>query len=768
MNLPCNVRARRLLTLAVAGALLPAVSLAQTTATAPAATESKEEVLQLTPFEVSTARDKGKYVQEETVAVTKFAVPLINVPQNVFVFNRNLLDDLNTGALRDALAYNVGIQGGLYSTGGSYRGFSNQEKLKDGYKTSAFFDYDPIHFERIELLKGPSAVMYGRTEPGGITNYVTKRPVPGADFAVFTFGTGKNNKNTRKNFNLDINQSYEIEGHNPLDIRITGAFREYQDSRDSQTENGRQTQNSLRVAATHWIGSKTRVYANYMYYKRYFHTQFGRYASFAVGVPQATPGHTIPFSLVYGRDPFEDYGRGREFYWEFNDTQLIIDHKLSDTLDFRFGFNLHKRTNQDYLLNIAATTLNGQGAIRQTGVQFNINNVWYPDTQAHFVWKPAPEHNILVGYSVNWAFEKVRQWFNSRNADGTAFSRTYIPANGIPQELPKDYFLLPTAHNDDERKYASIMLNYLGGFMDEKLHIMAGVAINDITQEFHKTSIRTNPAPTLSTDDVNPQVGAIYKITKDVSVFALASQSTQFTTTRNSFGDYFGPITGDGFEGGLKFAYKNGTINGTLTYYTVDQSNNVVFDPLAESFAYRQSVQAGTPNPALLGDQAAVGTTRASGIEFEVNAAFTPQFNVTFGYAHSNQVFHENPNPVIRGTKVANLEPNKITLMARYDFDPTPDKGFFVGLGTVWIDKVYGGFSPGSNNTKTFYAKGGTRIDGFVGYKFKGYGIKQQIKLQVIGANSPIGFSSGFDPVANDRYYLKAKPIVNLDWTVRF
>ena len=221
-------------------------------------------------------------------------------------------------------------------------------------------------------------------------------------------------------------------------------------------------------------------------------------------------------------------------------------------------------------------------------------------------------------------------------------------------------------------------------------------------------------------------------------------------------------------EGGLKFAFKDGRFNGTLTYYNVDQKNNVVFDPLANSFAYQQTVTAGTPNPALRGDNVAAGTTNSKGFEFELNGLIQPNWNVTLSYAHDDQKFKSDPQAFRQGTSVPSVEPNKLTLMTRYDFAESGGQGFFVGGGLIYVDKVYGGFSPGSNNTKTYWVKGGTRLDAFVGYRFKGFGRQQQIRLQGIGINSPVAFNAGFDPVANDRYYLKAKPIINLDYTVTF
>lgn len=759
----------RLHVLTSCSVLLTATSPALHAQAAPAnATPNVEgETVQLIPFEVSSTRTPAPYIQEEVVSVTKFAVPLIDVPQNIFVFTRELLEDLGVGEMRYALSYNASLQGGPFSVGGSYRGFSNQEKLKDGFKMSAFFDYPPAHFERIELLKGPSAVMYGRTEPGGITNYVTKRPIPGREFAIFKLGVGRNNKQTRQHYEFDLNQSFAAPGGKTVDVRITGAHQEFEDMVSGSTSNGKSPQDSIRIAATTWLTPQTRLYASYLFYERIYNTQFGRYASFAVTVPQTTPGHSMPFSMVYGRDPFEDYGHGREFMWQYNDTQLILDHKFSSTLDFRFGFNLHKRSKEDYLLVVAADTTR-PGNIVQTNINKDKSDAWFPDAQAHVVWKPRPGHNVLLGYSHNWFYTNDKVWNQQRNADGTPFRRSYNPAQGIPGSLPGDVAYINTAVNRTERSYFSWIANYHGGFMDNRLHVMAGIALNDITEKYPRTATRPNPPREFDTNDTNPQIGLTYKLTPNYALFALASQSTQFSITQNSFGEYFGPVTGDGFEGGLKFQIAQNRINGTLTYYSTEQSDVIVFDPLAESLAYRQSVQAGAPNPALRGDQVPGGTTSSEGFELDVSGAITPQWNVTFSYAHNDQKLKKNPNPVLQGTRVVNNEPNRLAVWTRYDFHGESTKGLFIGGGVIWFDKAYAGFAPASNNTRTYWRDGTSRLDVLLGYKFRAFGRDQQIKLSGFGINQPKSFTAGYNPAVNDFYYLKSKAIWYLDYQIAF
>jgi iron complex outermembrane receptor protein len=139
-------------------------------------------------------KDKGstaKYVTNRTMSGTKTNTPILEIPQSISVINRNELDmrgvHLN---FTEALRYVPGVvpdQFGFNGTGFEYlgmRGFNvqttanfrdNLSQTATGLYFAAFIT-DPYSLERVDVLRGPTAVMFGRGDAGGIVNRITKLP----------------------------------------------------------------------------------------------------------------------------------------------------------------------------------------------------------------------------------------------------------------------------------------------------------------------------------------------------------------------------------------------------------------------------------------------------------------------------------------------------------------------------------------------------------------------------------------------------------------
>jgi outer membrane receptor protein involved in Fe transport len=155
------------------------------TATPPAA--ATEEVVALTPFEVSATANHG-YVTTSSMSASRIAVPITELPASVVVVNEKLIADTVAVELRDTLSLVSGIQQSAPPQGSneiSMRGYTLVGAQRDGVtdylmstgsEASGGFDYALA--ERIEIVKGPSGVLYGAHNPGGIVNLISKRPLP--------------------------------------------------------------------------------------------------------------------------------------------------------------------------------------------------------------------------------------------------------------------------------------------------------------------------------------------------------------------------------------------------------------------------------------------------------------------------------------------------------------------------------------------------------------------------------------------------------------
>ncbi|MGP6433930.1 TonB-dependent siderophore receptor, partial [Pseudomonas paraglycinae] len=138
------------------------------------------------------ARTPEGYAPATTISATRTDTPLRDVPQTVVPVPRQVLEDAAATRIDTALDLaGVGRSnnfGGLGLTEVTIRGFSVFDYYRNGFPISRGYPNAPdvVAIERIEVLKGPSAFLYGRGDPGGTFNIVTKQPLAERSLAIGT------------------------------------------------------------------------------------------------------------------------------------------------------------------------------------------------------------------------------------------------------------------------------------------------------------------------------------------------------------------------------------------------------------------------------------------------------------------------------------------------------------------------------------------------------------------------------------------------------
>jgi len=161
------------------GAFLRAQTAPAPRATTQPATKAKEGIVALKEFIVSETEDKG-YAATSTSSVTRTQSALIDTPMVVNVLTRAFIDDTQAGELYDALKYVPGVS--LESNVGDsvmMRGYTVRNQFTDGIfdnQNQSQMGAEPFQFERLEVLKGPAALVYGSTAIGGLVNRIRKQP----------------------------------------------------------------------------------------------------------------------------------------------------------------------------------------------------------------------------------------------------------------------------------------------------------------------------------------------------------------------------------------------------------------------------------------------------------------------------------------------------------------------------------------------------------------------------------------------------------------
>lgn len=165
---------------------LPATIFGQSApAGAPAANTTTGDVVELSAFEVSSTANRG-YVTTSSLTASRIAVPITELPSTVIVINEKLIHDTVAVDMRDTFNFISGVNHGNQGTASqeqnaiSLRGYTVSSSQRDGVTDrmiTAQGGFDYSYIESIEVVKGPSGVLYGSHTPGGVINFISKRPL---------------------------------------------------------------------------------------------------------------------------------------------------------------------------------------------------------------------------------------------------------------------------------------------------------------------------------------------------------------------------------------------------------------------------------------------------------------------------------------------------------------------------------------------------------------------------------------------------------------
>jgi len=262
--------------------------------TAPATTRavaSADEKIELTPFEVRTERDRG-YAASNAVSGTRTNTPIAEIPFNIQVVTEELLSDLYARQPTDALNYfgavstrpfdsAEALQGTVDLFGRArIRGLDSSVNLRNGVRS---FDQPLSHIvARVELVKGPAAVLYGLSEPGGVYNSITKTPLFDRAFTRGSVSAGTyDNYRSTIDFNRPLNKQ--------LAFRLNAVWQQIGTEHDFS--DGQET--AITPQLTWKPFSKTQLMVEYEYDDRERGNPEGHRYRFANSSPSTTAAVTI-------------------------------------------------------------------------------------------------------------------------------------------------------------------------------------------------------------------------------------------------------------------------------------------------------------------------------------------------------------------------------------------------------------------------------------------------------------------------------------------
>lgn len=145
---------------------------------APTSVEGEPPVLEARPVQVTAQRESYSVSHAQTA--TKTDTPLMDTPMSVKVVPQQVMLDQQVVRIDQALRNVSGVISGAEGDQQfNVRGFDQFNFYRDGYpfQSQWFHGEDLTNIDRVEVLKGPGSILYGRSEPAGIINFVTKQPL---------------------------------------------------------------------------------------------------------------------------------------------------------------------------------------------------------------------------------------------------------------------------------------------------------------------------------------------------------------------------------------------------------------------------------------------------------------------------------------------------------------------------------------------------------------------------------------------------------------
>jgi iron complex outermembrane receptor protein len=664
------------------GFLLPAhFAVAQTSSTEPV--KKLDDVVTLSPFTVNAESEEG-YYSPQAVSGTRTRTELIDLPMNMTVFNENFINDIGARDLVDIVSFASGVSGGGTAAsdlangdtlGFILRGQGGFVPNRNGFRRLRAVD--PVTISRVEILKGPSSLLYGQASPGGSVNYITKRPVQHKIMST-TLRTGSYDYYRGE---VDVNVPTE---NKKLAVRFVGA---YEDSK-SWMARYHNKQTVLYPSMTWWIRPETTLTVEYESTKRRQNPQSS--IPFSNTINPQVPGALGAVDLHWnnrGPDDFFDVTMSvftAEFIHKFN-ANLTLRANWSDS-----SWEDNTRTNTSNLTIANATALTLAGRSYKREIRGSWDDYRQVELLNNFEFGGVKVQN-LVGYQ--HGSEEFRQVYAGKAPplDTTAIWNLRDPSTWILTERFAD---LGEASNSGSH-YANILnsgyfVNQLTMF-DDKLHTLAGVRVDKIRSDNYTVGAADPQSYAHYPSKKSPQVGLLYKIRDGLSVFGSYSTSivNLYTTiARHEDGSYFNPVPGKGkgFDYGIKADMMKGKLAGVLSLYDLEEQ-----DIIRQLPAVTIDGETFTPS-----QQSGINSSKGAELDVSFRPRKGTQVGIGYAYTYAYVKSDVGTATTINGVRLLTRENHQLAYSPHHQisFNVRQDLGsvgslknlYLLGNGR-WVDK---------------------------------------------------------------------------------
>jgi iron complex outermembrane receptor protein len=636
-----------------------------------------------------------KSLNHKPVSIGKLEIPPMDLPQSITIVGENVMKDQQAQRLSDVVKNVNGVY--LATTRGSVqesfsaRGYSfgAYNMFKNGSRVNSGVMPEISGLERVEILKGSAAILYGNVAPGGILNMVTKQP-------KFTAG---GEISMRVGSNDLYKPSFDIYG--PLSPKMAYRLNGTYEKAGSYRSQVHSTRYYINPSVLYQISDRTCLLLEGDYLYHNFTPDFG------IG--------------SYDNTKIPNVGR-RRFYgtpWQYNKAQ-----QYTGTATLRHHFR------NDWQLN---TILSYQRYDRDyystERIQAQANGNWarplnkIKSSEDYFVGQVnvtgkfntgALGHILLSGVDAEryntqtYAFNNITTYDTINIFD----AEKYTPRTDIPPASATRLSKTPI------RRFGAYVQDLIS--INDKIKLLAGIrwsyqdALKPDTLIMANGSHKTGSAKTDKA--FTPRIGVVYKPTDRTSVFASYANSFSVNSGTDIYGNALSPSMIDQFEAGIKNDFAGGILSANVTAYRIINNN------LAQTaqFTATGSVNNNTSLKEL------TGQTTSDGVEVDLAAHPIPGMNIIAGYSYNYMRYTKTQNKTgnyVQGQRLVNSPAHTANASIFYQFSQGRFSGWKLGATAVYIGQRVGGWNNTIGQSQGYDRR--IPVDGFVtvdlsaGYTFR-------------------------------------------------
>ncbi|MHA4808481.1 TonB-dependent siderophore receptor [Flavitalea flava] len=595
-------------------------------------------------------RTEKSYKSDYSFFGTKTETPIIAIPQAISTITKELIKDKMVFTMKDAAGNASGVND--YSGYDEYtiRGF-RAENARDinglrGYHTT-YTSAMLVNVERIEIIKGPIATLYGNCDPGGTINLVTKKPLEKQGGELSIAGGSWDHFHAEGDITGPLNKS------KTLLYRMNAGYDQTHSFRDQVYAKSYQFAPSLSFVPN------DRLKLNIDFSLAHINTVLDRGQP---GLQDATDLKSTPIRL--------SVTQSGDFLHETDFSSIAtFSYKLTKRLKFNAGY-LHYHTRQ----NVADHGINDY--ITPDSVSLYYTAWDYRTTTntltAYFTYglnTGLVSHQLFAGYDyVKSRIMLDQHYFElpDQFGEGSGIVGTFSLLHPQHVQRPVSTYQ-PSGFDSDGTDVDGSVYHTQGVYVQDLVSWKKWKLLFSLRQEFYKGD-SDDSVSSLSEKVFLPRVGIVYSINSHTSLYATYNKGFdpfEVSTDAQVFDEPFKLITSQLYEAGIKANLFKDRLSASIAFYQLTLHNVAVH---AGNFS----------NPNLFIQQ---GTDRSKGLEFEANGNIIPNLSVSLAYAHCVAEVLESKIAAQVGQLLENSPRNSSSSWIKYTFNKRGLKGLAIAFG---------------------------------------------------------------------------------------